>query len=611
MADFFYRQASVKLPTGGRIRNNAYVTVSGTGFSLPITGTSMVATYDPNGTGRPAPILKDVKISLEGDAGSLRRAEVNFTCFDKTSFEAAEAALLVPGSEVKISYGYVGPQSPSGAGSHTFRVYDYSFKITKENYFECTFKGVGKGGTYEQLNINTQGKFPAKEFVTNYNGFNDTVKVTNLFDWVDYSIQLATGTVNSSGFDPGHGTSGKLKDGTGKFAVLKAPEEYNAATKMKSGFLTADYLQYVQLGAVVNMINKYLLKGHSPKYTLKFKKAYSYVQTKFKSGLVWSPDPVTMLFPYAKGTAENNYHESETGGSEEYISVDSIKDFDALGKDKDSPAKILLGRDCLRAIQQSFADEATQEKNKTEEKDKTKGGMELNKFMKKLFASIRELSGGSWDLYLDQDEDDPENIWIVNRRTPGDGGTVTPLMLDPVGGTNGIRELSLGASVPQEIQAKAFGGAPGTTTEESHAKEVISGQGAESTTTPPVTVSEQQKQARKGLTESEYSADGVAKGKSAVKALVNELSSPAERAKKGQYNDGNDFSQVPFPLTFSVTLDGIEGFKFGDTIASNYLPSRYLKKGGGAKVVFTVTKYEHKIANNDWTTTVDALARIR
>jgi len=610
MADFFYRQASVQLPTGGRIRNNAYVTVAGDGFSLPVNATTMTETYDPNGTGRPAPILKDVEISLEGDAGSLRRASVTFTCFDKTSFETAEAAILVPGSEITISYGYVGPQSPSGAGSHKFRVYDYSFKITKENYFECSFKAVGKGGTYEQMNINTQAKFLPKEFVTNYNGFNDTTKVGNIFDWIDYSIQLATGTVGSSGFDPGHGTSGKLKDGTGKFAVLKAPEEYNAATKMKSGFLTADYLQYVQLGAIVNMVNKYLLKSHDPKYVLKFKQSYSYVQTGFPSGLVWSPDPISMLFPYPKGSAENNYHESETGGSEEYISIDSITDLDAMSRDKDTPAKILIGRDLLRAIQQSFADEATQEKNKEEETDKVKGGMELNRFMKKIFASIRELSGGAWDMYLDQDEDDPESIFIVNRRAPSDGETVTPLMLDPIGGTNGVRELSIEAKVPSDIQAKAFGGAPGTTTEEESAQKVVNEEAEDEPEEPKQSIAEQQIQARKSATESEYSSDGVSKGKSAVKALVNELTAE-ERAKKGQYNDGNDFSQVPFPLQFSVTLDGIEGFKFGDTIASNYLPSRYLKKGGGAKVVFTVTEYQHKIANNDWTTTVKAYARIR
>ena len=109
MSDFFYRQASVTVPDGGRIRNNAYVKVSGDGFSLPIGLKGFSETYNPNGTGRPAPLLKDVSIKLEGTAGSLRRCEVSFVCYDVASFNKAEAALLLPGSEVTVSYGYSGP----------------------------------------------------------------------------------------------------------------------------------------------------------------------------------------------------------------------------------------------------------------------------------------------------------------------------------------------------------------------------------------------------------------------------------------------------------------------------------------------------------------------
>jgi len=608
MADFFYRQASVGLPTGGRIRNNAYVTVSGGGFSLPVGASDMESTYNPNGTGRPAPILKEVKVALKGDAGSLRNAEVSFTCFDLPSFEAAEAALLVPGSEVDISYGYVGPEQPGGAGSHSFRVFDYSFKITKENYFDCSFKAVGKGGTYEQQEINSQGKFQPKEFITNYNGTNDKTKVGNLFDWIEYSIQLATNTTNSRGFDPGHGTSGPLKDGTGYFGVLKAPEEYNAATKMKGGWFSSDYLQYIQLGAVVNMINKYMLKSMKPQsYEMKFDPKFSNVQLKFPSGKVWSPDPVAMLFPHSGG-AENKY--SDGGWFPNSLMIDDFDNVPRMSGDQDSPSKILIQRDLLRGIQSSFDEEAKQSKNKEEEGEKTKGGMPLNRVMKKIFASIRECSGGAWDLYLDQDEDDAGTIWIVNRRCPGTGGGVTPLMLDPVGGSNGIRELSLSAKVPKDIQAKAFGGAPGSTSEEESAGNVIAEKDDEEQDDPPQSVSEQQTNARKGLADSDFDTASVSKAKAAVKALVNELTKE-QRAATGQYNDGNDWSQTPFPLEFECTLDGVEGFKFGDTIATNYLPARYKKAGGGAKVVFTITEYEHKISGNDWTTTVKALARIR
>ena len=107
-----------------------------------------------------------------------------------------------------------------------------------------------------------------------------------------------------------------------------------------------------------------------------------------------------------------------------------------------------------------------------------------------------------------------------------------------------------------------------------------------------------------------YGVSAISSAKAALAVLVGEMTA-LERAKKGQFNDGNDPAQLPFPLTFSVVLDGIEGFRFGDTITTNYLPARYREETSGLKIVFTVTKYEHKIANNDWTTTVTALGRIR
>jgi len=628
MSDFFYRQASVDLPTGGRIRNNAWVTItSDSGFSLPTNATSQTDTYNPNKTGRPAPILKDVKISLKGTAGSLRTLEASFTCFDKTSFEAAEEALLVldGDKEITCKYGYVGPQTPSSGGEHKFRVYDYSFKITKENYFDCSFKAVGKGGTYEQQEINAQGEFPKLQFNTDYHGFNEQFTVGNLFDYIDYSIQKETGKLNSYTFNVPHGTSGNLPKygANATWGVLVAPNGYDPVSKVETGRGTYYRINYISLGAVVGMLNEYVLSTMKPHpYKLKFNHPtipkISHVQTMFNGLRIWSPDPFSMLFPYLKGLPANSYHKSETGKTDDFIAIDSFTNLSnmAMAGKSDTPAKILLGRDLLQAIQKSFSDEAKiTTKNKTEVEDKVIG-MPLNRFMKKIFATILENTGGAWDLYLDQDEDDPESIYIVNRRSPGSGNEVIPLVLDPVGGSNGIRELSLEAKVPKAVQAKAFGGAPGTTSDTEKFTDVLSGDDAEQAKEDKEkasqTINEQNRDARAALHEGEYQTGVITKARSAVKALVDALSTEEEAAAATP--DSNDATAMPFPLVFSVTMDGIEGFKFGDTITSNYLPSRYTKnttKGGGAKVVFTVTEYEHKISGNDWTTTVAAICRLR
>jgi len=67
---------------------------------------------------------------------------------------------------------------------------------------------------------------------------------------------------------------------------------------------------------------------------------------------------------------------------------------------------------------------------------------------------------------------------------------------------------------------------------------------------------------------------------------------------------------IMLPLKFGVTIDGINGFKFGDTIATTYIPKKYKTDIGGFKAVFTVTKVNHSIQNNDWTTTLETVCRL-
>ena len=380
MSDFFYREAKISIPKGGRIRNNAYVKVIGSGFSLPIGLVGTKSTYDPKGTGRPAPILKDVKVTLEGTAGSLRKCEVSFVCFDKSSFEEAEASLLLPGSEVIVEYGYVGPKTPSSAGSHKFRVYDYSFSITKENYFDCKFKGVGKGGEYEQTELQVAAAFPQNEFITDYDGINSKAKVANLFDYIDWSIQDATGKTNATAFNVKNGTSGTLKTKDGNYGVLIAPEGFVGG--IDAGFLRSDRVQYIELRAIISMINKHILAKHTSPMKVIIDSDASAVQTKFKSGLIFSADPFQMLIPYPNGTNANNYPDEKydaSGASDDYITCESFKSvrrFSKKGRDED-PGKLLICRELLKSIQTSLDDAAVQ----SEADDKPReAGLKVNTF---------------------------------------------------------------------------------------------------------------------------------------------------------------------------------------------------------------------------------------
>lgn len=61
-----------------------------------------------------------------------------------------------------------------------------------------------------------------------------------------------------------------------------------------------------------------------------------------------------------------------------------------------------------------------------------------------------------------------------------------------------------------------------------------------------------------------------------------------------------------YPVDFSVTVDGISGFKFGDAVTTNLIPANYV-----GKMFFTVTKISHKVDAMSWETTLNTAARMK
>jgi len=62
-----------------------------------------------------------------------------------------------------------------------------------------------------------------------------------------------------------------------------------------------------------------------------------------------------------------------------------------------------------------------------------------------------------------------------------------------------------------------------------------------------------------------------------------------------------------YPIEFSVTLDGINGFKFGDVIKTSLIPKHY---NVDWDIVFTVIKVVHKVTTSTWETTLYTAARL-
>ena len=70
--------------------------------------------------------------------------------------------------------------------------------------------------------------------------------------------------------------------------------------------------------------------------------------------------------------------------------------------------------------------------------------------------------------------------------------------------------------------------------------------------------------------------------------------------------DAHWLTKAIYPVELSITLDGIAGFSFGNIITTNLLPKQYVD----AKMVFAITKIDHKITPHIWETTLHTVCRL-
>jgi hypothetical protein len=70
--------------------------------------------------------------------------------------------------------------------------------------------------------------------------------------------------------------------------------------------------------------------------------------------------------------------------------------------------------------------------------------------------------------------------------------------------------------------------------------------------------------------------------------------------------NGHWLTKAIYPVELSITIDGVSGFSFGNIVTTNLLPSEYV----AAKMVFAVTKIDHKITPHIWETTLHTVCRL-
>lgn len=273
-------------------------------------------------------------------------------------------------------------------------------------------------------------------------------------------------------------------------------------------------------------------------------------------------------------------------------------------------SKILINRDCLASILDELgglkrASVESKEENLAKigdiqpatNTDVTKISFET--FFNKLFSVIKQASGGAVDLFLLPDPDETDvftsRLLIKNRKEPTAEEKIKIPMFNRNDGNS--LDINLSSKIPKAMQVAAAVGdnliKPDDTKEEDEAEQ-------DQVIVPPGPIMYIDiYNGKDALTKSKFSADSV----QALSQILTKINS--KQSKKDKIKFGTEL----FPLEMALRIQGIEGFKFGDVIQTKMLPSRYLNKDGGNRIIFSVLSVKHLHSNAGWETELKTIMR--
>ena len=246
------------------------------------------------------------------------------------------------------------------------------------------------------------------------------------------------------------------------------------------------------------------------------------------------------------------------------------------------------------------------------EKIETKNDPSINNFLTELSREIAENTGNAIILALIQHPTIFDALIYYDTNYVNVAGAPTLEFTLPVfatkTGASVVREFSLTSKVPNNVKTMVYGidsNKTGTQRVTTYNPYIYAD--AETRKQLADDWKTEHKQAIRKLAEAK---EKIAKKPEKDEQIIKELKQILEKYVTYFTDDieksiGNNKSIFPMELEF--TIDGINGFKFGDVLNFNGLPKRYTDS-----FVFTVLGIEHTVSNEgEWTTRIKCNPRIR
>jgi hypothetical protein len=530
--------------------------------------------YSNSGTQRftPKSHIVSVKINNEGKWGSTKRCSLQFAAYSLNALNSLQPFLTV-GSEVTINAGWVDAGGAGGPGL-VFKgiVYNFSYNLNANGGFDCTCDAISEGALAASLRVSSEFETGTAPPPPAANESGNEAAANNMFSLISDEITKLT---DSGDIDQLPAETAKTISENYAFPITalafklrRTPEGRETAGDDASKLETpADPIFYVTLKTIVDLINKMLTGINVPfRYVCNENTTTSLVDPYMKSA-----NPLVLMIP-GRIDYSSQFKITDTG----YESAIANGDL----------SKLLISTDWLLKT--------------SEEYQRTIGGQlpndagQIATFLQKIFDMIKTYTGSYHLLSLitDPKENNPTTWHIVDSNYIQ--STVNPYVFEVGTKRSMVRAVQLNTKIPSKFAAAAYisarSGTQSSATSDTYVSPTIVGAAKNELAFNPADVKT-------------FAFDLIL---DISDTNINKMSAFLTKLKASKPATAAPNSLQPAAFDLSVTVDGIDGIVFGNTISTNYIPSLYAKD-----VYFTVTNVEHNIANNDWTTTLSTVMRMK
>ena len=567
------------------------------------------------------PIATGVDVKKQGELGTTRRATVKFICFTDNQLAEIAPGFFNPGASMAVEWGWsvgggggsAGAPSNANFGSDINasnamraasagnpnydglqgKIANFNYSLTADNTWDCQVEIIAVAETIVAGPAATYGcaQKCAMEYPSSVNP-DETTKTakSTLYTMLKQIFE---------DFDSAAGYMGNL---AGDCALNGVPctiaeGHYNGAQRTESGqddtsiwekiipFNDPDATEaYISYGTLEAAINRYCIPGGNNKVYAAGRLATGKGGMLLKSyPTMESSDPRVCILPGSPYASQI---------------VDGIVAPSCFEGNGINLSNILLNNVFLM----TQLDQVEQQENP-----------KISDFLKGVLNKVNDVCGGLWGFEIvsaDSENDKYPTVSVVDIKAGAtQSGNVAITMIPTTPSNSIVREFKLALKLTDSMKSQAMYAKTGAPMAKSPSggncdAKAIASIGSlpppKQATTPcdcssagktskPQTFSQAFEELKKKVTDDTVNA--------ARTVMLEGMLTP---------KDNNICKSMPLPFEFSLTLDGIGGFGFGQVISSDRIPPNIRNQW-----YFQVTAVEHSVTAQDWTTTINTVARFR